>query len=357
MLDRIRGLEDRELVNALKTTLGRERQELVVFLLLLGEMEHRDLHAREGATNLFMYLTRHLGLSEPSASKRLAAARMLRRHPEIADALRMGRMHLTGIYLLSRHLTEDNKQQLLARSEGATKRDIETMLATEFGAPTRRDTITVVSAPTAPPRPLPLSLTRPPDSASAIQRSEPTPVPPVKPTPPAIGLRIGVTLDEPTAGQLRWLMDNGPARGVGAVVTQAIQELFKVQHKRDPFERALRNIHRKPPSSTAPTEEPPNETRSRRTIPAAVRHAVMIRDGGRCTYVAPDGRRCEARTQLQLDHIRPFSCGGPDTVDNLRILCAAHNQLAAKDSMGRDFISSKIAERRGTTFSGESDCG
>jgi 5-methylcytosine-specific restriction endonuclease McrA len=30
---------------------------------------------------------------------------------------------------------------------------------------------------------------------------------------------------------------------------------------------------------------------------------VFTRDGFRCVYVAPDGRRCTATTQLQVDHV------------------------------------------------------
>ena len=35
--------------------------------------------------------------------------------------------------------------------------------------------------------------------------------------------------------------------------------------------------------------KPANESRH---VPAAVRREVMRRDGGRCAFVAPDGRRC-----------------------------------------------------------------
>lgn len=55
-----------------------------------------------------------------------------------------------------------------------------------------------------------------------------------------------------------------------------------------------------------------------RYIPLPVREAVMARDGHRCVG-------CEATTNLHLDHIHPWSHGGPSTVDNLRVVCAASN--------------------------------
>jgi len=55
-----------------------------------------------------------------------------------------------------------------------------------------------------------------------------------------------------------------------------------------------------------------------RYIPFPVREAVMARDGHRCVG-------CGATTNLHLDHIHPWSHGGPSTVDNLRVVCAASN--------------------------------
>jgi 5-methylcytosine-specific restriction endonuclease McrA len=53
-----------------------------------------------------------------------------------------------------------------------------------------------------------------------------------------------------------------------------------------------------------------------------------------CAYVSLEGRRCGSRTALQVDHIRPFAAGGGNDVSNLRLLCAAHNRLAAVQTLG-----------------------
>jgi hypothetical protein len=71
-----------------------------------------------------------------------------------------------------------------------------------------------------------------------------------------------------------------------------------------------------------------------RHIPAAVARAVWQRDGARCTYPLASGERCGATWRLELDHVVPFARGGPSTVDNLRVACAAHNQLAARQEFG-----------------------
>ena len=72
-----------------------------------------------------------------------------------------------------------------------------------------------------------------------------------------------------------------------------------------------------------------------RHIPDEVRDVVFVRDGGQCTFVAPDGTRCQCRKGLQVDHINPFANGGTIDTSNLRLLCGAHNRLMAEQTMGR----------------------
>ena len=59
-----------------------------------------------------------------------------------------------------------------------------------------------------------------------------------------------------------------------------------------------------------------------------------MRDGGQCTFVAPDGTRCESR-RVQVDHIDPFANDGATEMSNLRLLCGGHNCLMAERTMGR----------------------
>jgi len=72
----------------------------------------------------------------------------------------------------------------------------------------------------------------------------------------------------------------------------------------------------------------------------------LARDGARCTYESPDGKRCEQRGRLELHHEQPFGRGGPATVENIRVLCSSHNQLLAERDYGRGFMRARI-ERPG----------
>jgi 5-methylcytosine-specific restriction endonuclease McrA len=84
----------------------------------------------------------------------------------------------------------------------------------------------------------------------------------------------------------------------------------------------------------------------RQHIPNEVRRAVAKRDGEQCTYVDLEGRRCSSRAFLQLHHEHAHALGGPSTLENLRLLCGAHNRLLAEQDFGRVHQDHCVAARR-----------
>jgi len=95
------------------------------------------------------------------------------------------------------------------------------------------------------------------------------------------------------------------------------------------FDRALKllleDIARKKLAATSkPLPERPTAERSRH-IPAHVKRAVWLRDGGQCAFVARSGRRCRERAILEFHHVDPYAIGGEATVANLSLRCRAHN--------------------------------
>jgi 5-methylcytosine-specific restriction endonuclease McrA len=76
----------------------------------------------------------------------------------------------------------------------------------------------------------------------------------------------------------------------------------------------------------------------RASIPAPVRREVWARDGGQCTYVSRDGKRCESRHRLEFDHIDPSRKHLTPTARDLRLHCATHNLLRAEQHYGREHM-------------------
>ena len=63
-----------------------------------------------------------------------------------------------------------------------------------------------------------------------------------------------------------------------------------------------------------------------RHVSQDVKIAVAVRDGGQCTKMMADSRRCTRTQALHYDHhIIPFHLGGPQEAGNLCLLCDEHN--------------------------------
>jgi len=93
---------------------------------------------------------------------------------------------------------------------------------------------------------------------------------------------------------------------------------------------------RKPPADRATAIGKPVKVRE--PVAAKIRRQVWKRDEGRCAWIGADGRRCGSKWRLELDHIHPAALGGPSTLDNLRLLCGAHNDFHAQQTFGRAYM-------------------
>ncbi|HMR08233.1 MAG TPA: HNH endonuclease signature motif containing protein, partial [Polyangiaceae bacterium] len=87
-------------------------------------------------------------------------------------------------------------------------------------------------------------------------------------------------------------------------------------------------------------------TGSSRYVPAALTRAVWERDRGRCTYVDVRGHRCPETGGVEVHHEQPFAKDGAMTLDNLALRCRPHNDLAAQQDFGREFMLRKKAQAR-----------
>ena len=127
----------------------------------------------------------------------------------------------------------------------------------------------------------------------------------------------------------------------GAGMEEVIDELLEAfLDKHSPIRREKRRQIRKARKNreSVPTSE---LTKSTRYIPQEVKDFVWVRDGGRCAFVGPDGRRCNSRHNLQFEHIKPHAKGGDNSVENIEVLCFCHNQYRAECEFGREKMERK----------------
>jgi hypothetical protein len=81
-----------------------------------------------------------------------------------------------------------------------------------------------------------------------------------------------------------------------------------------------------------------------RHVPLDVARAVWERDGHQCTFADSQGRRCSERRFITIEHREPFARGGAATLDNLCLLCSAHNAERARAEFGAAHVERKQHE-------------
>ncbi|HER20114.1 MAG TPA: DUF222 domain-containing protein, partial [Chromatiales bacterium] len=137
-------ISDNNLISRLGHLVRAERARLVEILEHLNEVERRNLHRTRGYASLFEYCVSRLKYSHSAAGRRIAAARALRRFPEVAPLLESGEVSLMTLTLTAPHLTPANKDQLLGRVRGRSQREVERLLAEYRPEARTRDRVQVV---------------------------------------------------------------------------------------------------------------------------------------------------------------------------------------------------------------------
>src|ERR1041385_1512147 len=110
---RLDRLSDSDLTQALGSVVANECVSTAAVLAHIAEFDRRRLYAPAGYPSMWSYCIGRLHLSEGAASKRILAARAARRFPAIFDAVAAGRLHLSAIVILKKHLTRENVDELL----------------------------------------------------------------------------------------------------------------------------------------------------------------------------------------------------------------------------------------------------
>jgi hypothetical protein len=115
----------------------------------------------------------------------------------------------------------------------------------------------------------------------------------------------------------------------GAALEAALR--VYLQHK-DPVQKAKR-AQKKSELCVRRVQVKKTNHSKRVPLTAAQKHAVFVRDEGRCTHVGPDGKRCGSDRWIEIYHIRPVSMGGGNEPENLTTLCSFHHDLAHQLSL------------------------
>ncbi|MET0564907.1 MAG: HNH endonuclease [Acidimicrobiia bacterium] len=123
------------------------------------------------------------------------------------------------------------------------------------------------------------------------------------PPPAQLTVFVDATHASPSNGQAGMMLEAGPRIGRAALEAILCDAVTQV-------------------TALAEDGTPLRYGRQSRTIPPALRRAILHRDGNVCTA---DG--CPSTHRLQIHHVIPWDQGGPTNPNNLITLCWYHHQI------------------------------
>jgi len=307
------GISNHEVLNEMDRLVKSERKITHTILNHINEIESRRLYAELGYDSMFKYLTQRCGYGEDSAYRRLQAARVLKKNPEIALKLEQGSLNLTQLTQVQKCLKQERKVgvifrpvqtlQILEQIENKSSFETKKVLAVEFNQPIQ--THEVVKP----------------------QRDE------------SVRLEIAFTPEQmKTLNQVKDLLSHSLPEGSWAEIIVHLAE----KHIKKTLGKNQETDNQAPEESAKPSSVKINEPsakstqsflakRKRRPIKITLRRKLLQKARHCCEFFDPKtNTQCQSHYQLQIDHRIPLACGGTDTEANLRVLCRTHNLLAAK---------------------------
>lgn len=327
----------------LESNLSTERKVLVNFLKQLCEVDDKKLYAEKSYPSLFAFCTQELGLAESCAYKRIRTARLSKKFPIILEMIASGEIHMSSVTLLGPVMTDENYQNLLSESKGRSKREVELLVAKSMPKPDVPDSI----------RKLPEKQSTLPGESYGSKESV-YPQNTERDTVESVPLLHSVDklismpreILKPLSEERYQIKFTGSKELSDKI--EKIKQLLSHKFPEGKLEDLVNEIldfylEKNNPEKKKVVNIKSFATKHTRYIPQNIKNLVWQRDEGRCTYVSEDGKRCEAKYFLELDHKKEFSRGGSSiNPSNMQLLCRTHNQLRAEKSFGKRFMEKKI---------------
>jgi hypothetical protein len=269
-------------------------------------------------TSLFAFLTEQCRYSEASAYRRIAAVKVVKLRRESLELLEAGKLTLCSMAEISKVITDENADALLAEVQGLSKRKTEALVAKQLPPmKIQHEKIrTVHVAPTALP-PVAAAVNSAPlftQGAMPVSSS----VSPTPEHPASVMTSYSFLADKEFDDLLTAVKVHTGHQSLTQILKSAMRSYLR---EKAPKSKQVRSFNA-----------------GGKYIPKHLRQSILERDGGRCSFVSESGVRCCSQAALQIDHIVPFAKGGKTDPSNLRTLCKSHNLLMAEAEFGREKI-------------------
>src|SRR5688572_4782993 len=302
-----------EIVTAVRTMRNAEHHVCV----LLREVMDAGHHEKLGYASVFDYAVEGHGLTPRKAKGLLRIARALPRFAELDRAMAEGRVDWSKARDMLRVLTPANEAAWIERAASVTNRDLEVDLRT-----TRVGELPPSSH---------VGSVRPEVRTRMVFSVDAHDAATLRDALATLRARLGPESDDVDDGQLlvelarRAMHDLRPEEAPTGERFQIVVAQCPECGRSEGVDTDVTDTAVLTAACDAEIVDlRPGPTRGyvSRTIPPAVRRAVLLRDGRRCRVPG-----CSNHLWVDVHHVVPRSAGGRNVVDNLVTLCSVHHRL------------------------------
>jgi hypothetical protein len=312
----------------LQETLNLAEQERLTTLQLiecLEEVESRMLYTELGFSSLWYFCTDYLKMSEGAAQRRIKAMRLSKNTPKVKEAIASGKLSLSNAAKLQTFLIQEKKS-----GKPVTEQQKLETLEKVFDLSQNECDKTLYGL------------------SPQFEASQKEILRPISPDQNILTIVLDSDAIESLTELKCRLSHQIPNASYKDLIRFLIEEKLKQVRKKaglDPEPKASPASDPRPKSESqtkvtaaAAVDSQASVTRFRKAIPMPIRKALAQRSGGRCEYLAPDGKRCNSMQFLEIDHILSYALGGSNDLKNLRHYCRAHNLLHAREIFGTEYM-------------------
>ena len=307
-----------ELASRAQKLHAQEKQIMLQSALLIGELQHRRAAVCLGmGTERFAAF---LGLTMDQFWKRAQAARVMQIFPEFKTMAAKGDTHVAQLAMIAPKITFANRSYLAETIPGKSKREVGEIIA------------------------------RLSPGGEILEKE------------PAVDLHLRLSKAQlARIDRAREVLSaKGHVPSLSEILCLAVEDCLE---KRDPMVKAARAVARREKrqeamddngKKTAPGQSghekkssaPTAPGQRRPAIPAALRQEVWCREGGQCSWMFPDGTRCQERAMLEMEHVVPWARSKRHALDELTLRCRYHNICAAEAEFGERFMAAWCLPKR-----------
>lgn len=337
----VKKMNDQQLIASTDKLVGEERRITLEVLQHLREIEVRRLFVDLGFDSMYKYCTQRLKYSEGEAQRRLSSARLLRELPEIESQIQSGDLNLTNLSavqsfvraekMADQPVSREKKLELIAAVENKPTRQVKTELIQQSHQPALLTEKFQTSATAVLPNTLitfETSLSA--ENSELLQEFR--------------NLYAHDLPDLSNHSVLMFLLKKAvqhKKQKLGLVEklkqTKNNSELSGKEKLDSKQSQAVtqRKYNALLPSAAKAEIKCVKIEKQRKPLTARVKRMVWKRANACCEHLdVHSKKRCSSKFALETDHIIAVALGGTNELENLQLLCRAHNSRRSVKTFG-----------------------